>query len=102
MNSDDSKSDSNVKISLRFQEVKIKSLKYSWEFSTWKLSIKTILLHKETLDLVTDKFSKSTDQEFKTYHKWKKLNVRAVVMLKINSEYELQERLKTEKNVRKI
>jgi len=66
MNSD---SDSDFDISLKYQKVKILSLKSSDDYIIWKSSMKIVLMQESTLKLVQSKLQKFKKDD-KIHHKW--------------------------------
>jgi hypothetical protein len=97
--SSDSSDDDDIP--LKYQDVRIQKLKTPEEFPSWELGMQTILLREGTSDLVNGNLEKP-DKESKAYRKWKKLNRRAVIFIKVNCGLELQERLRDEKDARAI
>ncbi len=79
----------NIRISLQYQKIKISLLNISEDYFIWKFNMQIVLICESTLKLIQDKL-KQSDTDICVYNKWKILNDRAVITIKINYNKKLQ------------
>ncbi len=94
-------SDFNYDILLKYQKVKISSLKSSNDYIIWESSMKIMLMHEDTLKLIQNKLEKLKKND-KIHHKWEVLNDHTIIIIRINYDKELQHHIHHFINVRKI